>query len=453
MNQESKIIGAIDIGTTKIVAIAGRKYTAGKIEVIGIEKIASTGVKRGVITNIEETVSAIRQVVKALQDKLNIILTDVYAGMAGYSMRSLGNRCYKFINKGSEITSFDLEQLQNDAHRITLEPGERVIHVIPQEYRVDNEMPEKNPVGMSGDRIEGFFHVVIGRINVIENIEKCVQRAGLKLSGIVLESLASSYATISEEEREAGVVTVDIGGGTTDLAVFYDGVIRYSAVIPFGGNIITNDIKEGCNLLQKQAESIKVKFGSALGSMVNEDTVISIPGIQGWEPKEISLKNLAFIIQARMEEIIECIIFHIKESGYLEKLGAGIVITGGGALLRNISQLIKLQTGIDVRMGRPDIYFNENIVSFEEMPFYSTATGLMKSSCVYIPAKSTEQTLFDDDDSVIQAEREKQKKEKAKKEKPEKKKRETTGNLLTGDLFGMFSKKIVNIFEDKDVAM
>jgi len=446
MNQESKIIGAIDIGTTKIVAIAGRKYADGKVVVLGLEKTVSTGVKRGIITNIEETVSSIRLVVKALQDKLNIILSDVYVGMAGYSMRSITNKCYKFIDRGSEITVFDLEQLFNDAHRVVSEQGEKVIHVIPQDYSVDNEIPEKNPVGMSGERLEGFFHVVIGRTNVIENIEKCIYRAGLKLSGIVLESIASSNAVLSEEEREAGVVLVDIGGGTTDLAVFHDNVIRYSAVIPFGGNIVTNDIKEGCNLLLKQAESIKVKFGSAMASMSNDDTVISIPGIQGWEPKEISCKNLAHIIQARMEEIIEFIAFHIKESGYLEKLGAGIVITGGGSMLRNISNLIKFQTGIDVRMGRPDEFFTEEIVSFEDMPLYSTAVGLMMSTSVYVPPKSAEQKLFTEEPPVIQVNREK----KLKKEKPEKKKKETSN---MPDLFGLFSKKIVEIFEEKDVEM
>ena len=450
MSQESKIIGAIDIGTTKIVAIAGRKYSDGRIEVLGLEKTASTGVKRGVITNIEDTVNSIRLVVSTLQEKLNIILSDVYVGMACYSMRSLTNRCYKFINHDSEITTSDLEQLLNDAHRVILEPGETVIHVIPQEYSVDNELPEKNPVGMSGDRLEGFFHVVIGRNNVIENIEKCIFRAGLKLSGIVFESISSSHAVLSEEEREAGVVLVDIGGGTTDLAVFYDNIIRYSAVIPFGGNIVTNDIKEGCNLLIKQAESIKVKLGSAMANMSDEDTIISLPGIQGWEPKEISCKNLAHIIQARMEEIIDFIVFHIKESGYLEKLGAGIVITGGGSMLKNISNLIKFQTGIDVRLGRPDSFFSKEIVSFEEMPLYSTAVGLMMSDSVYVPLKTVEQKLFSEELSIIQAEREKQKKEKNKKEKPEKKKKEA-GNMP--DLFGLFSKKIVGIFEEKDVEM
>jgi len=452
MNQESKIIGAIDIGTTKTVAIAVRKYPDGKVEVLGIEKTTSTGVKRGIISNIEETVNAIRQVVKALQDNLNIYLSDVYVNLGGYSIRSVTNRCYKFINAGKEITNSDLEQLKRDAHRVNIDAGEIVVHVIPQDYCVDNEMFEKNPVGMYGDRLEGFFHVIIGRLNVINNIEKCVVRAGLKMSGLILGSIATSHSVLSEEEREAGVVSVDIGGGTTDLAVFHDGIVRYSAIIPFGGNIITNDIKEGCCMLQKQAESIKTKFGSALSSMASEDMIISIPGIQGWEPKEISCKNLALIIQARMEEIIECIIFHIKESNFYDKLGAGIVITGGGAMLKNITQLIKLQTGIDVRIGHPNHFFTDENVSFEEMPMYSAAVGLTLSNYSFTPPKSSDQKLFVDEFEIEQTVKERNRKEKIKREKLEKKKKEPAV-YITGDLFGSLKKTLVGMFDEKDTEM
>ena len=340
----------------------------------------------------------------------------------------------------------------------SVEPGEKVVHVIPQDYSVDNEMNEKNPVGMLGDRLEGFFHVIVGRMSSIGNIEKCIHRAGLKLAGVILESLASSHAVLTEEEREAGVVLVDIGGGTSDLAIFQDGLIRHSAVIPFGGNIITNDIKEGCALLQKQAESIKQKFGSALGNMAKEDMVISIPGMQGWESKEISCKNLACIIQARMEEIIDFVAHHISASGYYEKLGAGIVITGGGALLKNITQLMKLKTGLDVRMGRPNNYFINDIVPFDEMPHYSTAVGLMISSSIYVTPKMVEQTIFQNeplkDTSKIEA------KPKDRKEQPfiKKKKIKEEVEYRTGDLFGSFNfgnikKTIAGMFDEKDTEM
>ncbi|MCL2073500.1 MAG: cell division protein FtsA [Marinilabiliaceae bacterium] len=450
MNPENKIIGAVDIGTTKIVAIAGRKNKFGRFEVIGLEKIASIGVKRGVISNIDETVKAISEVVNRLQERLDIILTDVYVGMAGYSMRSHSTRCYRFIKKGAVITNHDVEQLRRDGFRVMTEPGETIVHVIPQDYSVDHEMKEKNPIGTLGERLEGNFHVVIGRVNAIGNIEKCINRANLKLAGVMLESLASAHAVSSEEEREAGVVVVDFGGGTTELAVFYEGAIRYSTVIPLGGNIITNDIREGCSLVQKHAEAIKVKFGSAIGNLESDEVVISIPGIQGWEAKEISSKNLSCIIQARMEDIIECVLFHIKESGYYEKLGAGIVITGGGALLKYIAELIKYHTLLDVRMGYPDQFFKDDTIPRNELPLYSTAVGLMIGSPLYVTPKYFEQELFPepetDDKTFVK-----------KDTKKEKNKNKNRMRVPVGDFAGRFvgtiKKNLVSMFEEKDTEM
>ncbi len=452
MIQESKLIAAIDIGTTKVVAVVGRKYANGRIEVLGVEKALSTGVKRGVILNIEETVVAIRQAVGGLENRLNIKMPDVYVGMAGYSMKSITNRCYKFINPNEEISSFDLDQLLRDSHRIPLDATEKVIHVIPQDYSVDHEMGEKNPIGMSGHRLEGNFHVVIGRMASIKNIEKCIHRAGLTLAGIILESLASAHAVLTEEELEAGVVMVDIGGGTTDLALFYDGIIRHTAVIPFGGNVVTNDIKEGCSVLFKQAEALKVQFGSAMGNMAREDMVVAIPGIQGWEPKEISFRNLACIIQARMEEIIDYVAHHINTSGFYDKLGAGIVVTGGGALLKNIAPLFKLKTGLDVRMGQPDNYLqNDELITATEMPHFATAVGLLVSAGIYATPRVLEQKLFDGDEGgiIVKDEpttrntRTQTRKSKAIKE----------SGYITGDLFGNLKKSIAGIFDEKDMEM
>lgn len=451
MIQESKLIAAIDIGTTKVVAVVGRKYADGQIEVLGVEKALSTGVKRGVILNIEETVNAIRQAVAGLESRLNLKMPEVYVGMAGYSMKSLANRCYKFIDPNEEITSFDLDQLLRDSHRIALDASEKVIHVIPQDYSVDHEMGEKNPIGMSGHRLEGNFHVVIGRMASIKNIEKCIHRAGLTLAGVILESLASAHAVLTEEEREAGVVLVDIGGGTTDLALFHDGIIRHTAVIPFGGNVVTHDIKEGCSVLFKQAEALKVQFGSAMGNMAREDMVVAIPGIQGWEPKEISFRNLACIIQARMEEIIDYVAHHIEASGFYDKLGAGIVVTGGGALLKNIAALFKLKTGLDVRMGRPDLFFNSEIVPAGEMPLYATAVGLMVSSGVYASPRVTEQKLFDTAEEPTVRKEETVTPKSKNTTRRAKVARES--GYITGDLFGSLKKSIAGIFDEKDMEM
>lgn len=450
MIQESKLIAAIDIGTTKVVAVVGRKYADGRIEVLGVEKALSTGVKRGVILNIEETVIAIRQAVSNLESRLNITMPDVYVGMAGYSMKSLTNRCYKFIDPNEEITSFDLEQLLRDSHRIALDTSEKVIHVIPQDYSVDHEMGEKNPVGMSGHRLEGNFHVVISRMASIKNIEKCIHRAGLTLAGVVLESLASAHAVLTEEEREAGVVMVDIGGGTTDLALFYDGIIRHTAVIPFGGNVVTNDIKEGCSVLFKQAEALKVQFGSAMGNMAREDMVVAIPGIQGWEPKEISFRNLACIIQARMEEIIDYVAHHIEASGFYDKLGAGIVVTGGGAMLKNIAPLFKLKTGLDVRMGRPEYYVSSDIISNTDMPLYATAVGLLVSSGIYASPRILEQKLFESPEEV-QLSKEEPTTGRNKVSRKSKVLKES--GYITGDLFGSLKKSIAGMFDEKDMEM
>jgi cell division protein FtsA len=270
----------------------------------------------------------------------------------------------------------------------------------------------------------------------------------LKLAGITLESLASAEPALSDEEREAGVVLVDIGGGTTDLVIFYGDVIRYSAVIPFGGNIVTDDIKEGCCVLQKQAEAIKITHGSTMGSLASENKIIKITGMQGWEPKHISCKNLAYIIQARMEEIIECINFHIKKSGYADKLGAGIVITGGGAMLKNVSQLIKLQTGIDVRVGRPNTWISDKIIPFDEMSQYSTAVGLMLgTSSIYVPQKDNGQKLFEPETAETHNEHGEKKIDKKKKDK---KKKELAGSFM-GNLFSkIFNDDDTDMLDDKD---
>lgn len=381
-NQE--YIAAIDIGTTKIVAIIGRKNEKGKLEILGMDKTPSKGVKRGVVLNIEETVSAIRTTVEEVQRKSGITFSDVFVGIAGQHIKSIRNRSY--ISRESsedEISKQDVIRLIQDGYNIPIDVGEEIIHVLPQNFIVDNEVGIKNPIGMSGRRLEANFHIVIGQIASARNIERCIQKVGLSVSDLILEPLASSAAVLTDDEKEAGVALVDIGGGTTDVAVYYDDIIRHTAVIPFGGNVITNDIKEGCCILQRQAEALKMQFGSALGEIAQEDKIITIPGISGRDPKEISYKSLAYIIQARMEEIIDAVVYEIESSDYFDKLSAGIVITGGGALLKHLPQLVRFKTGLDVRIGYPTEHLAGDKAQEVNHPMFATSVGLLLKGFEY----------------------------------------------------------------------
>ena len=378
MNLKKDYVAAIDIGTTKIVAVIGKRNPNRKLEILGMAKTVSKGVKRGVVLNIDETVGAIQTVVTEIQQKTGLKLTDVFVGIAGQHIKSLKNRGY--INRDSydaEITNDDVKRLIEDAHKIPIDIGEEIIHVLPQSFVVDSETGVKNPVGMSGKRLEANFHIVVGQIASIKNIEKCVNRVGLRIHDVMLEPLASSSAVLTDDELEAGVALVDIGGGTTDIAVYHEGVICHTAVIPFGGNVVTKDIKEGCSILDRQAEELKIKFGSALGDLAEEDKVVIIPGISGRDSKEISFKSLAYIIQSRMEEIFDAVTFEIENSGCQDKLSAGIVITGGGAMLRHLPQLVRFRTGMDVRIGYPNAHLAGNVSDDINQPMFATSVGLL----------------------------------------------------------------------------
>jgi cell division protein FtsA len=378
MAQKEHLLAAVDIGTTKIVSIVGKQTENKKLEILGMSKTASKGVKRGVVLNIEETVNAINATVTEVKKQTGIQFKDVFVGIAGQHIKSVRNRGY--FNRDSyeeEITKADIQRLVDDMYKIPIDAGEEIIHVLPQNFVVDSETGIKNPVGISGKRLEGNFHIVIGQIASAKNISKCINRVGLNVEELILEPLASSEAVLTEDEKEAGVVLVDIGGGTTDIAVFYDDIIRHTAVIPFGGNVVTWDIKDGCSILTRQAESLKITFGSALGDLAQEDKIVTIPGISGRDPKEISFKSLAYIIQSRMEEIIDAIMYEIENSGVLDKLSAGIVFTGGGALLRHLPQLVKFRTGLDVRIGYPVEQLAAESIEEVNQPMFSTSVGLL----------------------------------------------------------------------------
>ncbi len=379
MKDSEKIIVGLDIGTTKICAIVGSKGENGKINILGVGKTESNGaVLRGVVSNIDRTAEAIRQAVTeaSKRSKVNIGVVDV--GIAGQHIKSMHHRS-QITRDNSEdmITREDTDRLIEDMHKVVVDPGEEIIHVIPQDYIVDSERGIKNPIGMAGVRLEGNFHIITGQITAARNIERCVEKAGLTISDLILEPIASSEAVLYEEEKEAGVALVDIGGGTTDVAIFQDGIIRHTAVIPLGGEVITNDIKEGCNVMRKQAETMKVRFGHALADTARENEIITIPGLRGRQPREISLKNLALIIQARMEEIFEHVYFEIKSSGFEKKLQGGIVLTGGGSQLKNLPQLVEYVTGIDARVGYPVEHLGKGMVKEVGFPMYATGIGLV----------------------------------------------------------------------------
>jgi len=381
MSKSSVVVG-LDIGTTKIACMVGRTNEHGKIEILSVGKTESVGVTRGVVSNIEKTVASIKEAVRLAEENVEgeLKITSVNVGIAGQHIRSLQHRgmLTRKDSKDDEIAQIDIDNLIEDMYELVMNPGEEIIHVLPQEYIVDQEQGIKDPIGMSGVRMEANFHIITGQVSAARNIQKCVVKANLEVDQIILEPLASSEAVLSEEEKEAGVVLVDIGGGTTDIAIFQDGIIRHTAVIPFGGNIITEDIKEGCTIMKKQAEKLKVKFGSALASESHENEIVCIPGLRGRAPKEISLKNLANIIQARVEEIIKHVHYEIQNSGYGKKMIGGIVVTGGGSQLKHITQLIEFVTGMDTRIGFP----NEHLAASEKFdnltsPKYATGIGLV----------------------------------------------------------------------------
>lgn len=373
----SELVVGLDLGTTKIAAIVGRKNEFGKVEILGVGKAESLGVNRGVVVNIEQTVNSIKAAVEIAANKANVDIGEVIVGIAGQHIKSMQHR--GMLTRKSledEVNQKDIDDLIDSMHRLVVNPGEEIIHVIPQEYIVDSEIGIKNPIGHAGIRLEGNFHIITGQVSAVKNIFKCVGRAGLQTAEMHLEPLASAEAVLSDEEKEAGVVLVDIGGGTTDVAIFYDGIIRHTAVIPFGGNIITEDIKEGCSIIKTQAEQLKLKFGSALAQENQENEIIAIPGLRGRPHKEISVKFLAQIIEARMEEILDFVLYEIKSCGFERKLAAGIVVTGGGAMLKHLPHLVMKNTGMDCRIGTP----NEHLASNDDElkhPLYATAVGLV----------------------------------------------------------------------------
>lgn len=386
----------LDIGTTKIVAIVGRRNTHGKIEILGMGKSKSLGVHKGIVNNISQTISSIKAAVAEAEKSAGVTIKNVTVGIAGKHIRSLQHSDYIMReNPDQYITEEDIEILKDQVKKLVMLPGEQIIHVLPQEYKVDSEGEIQEPIGMHGKRLEANFHVVVGQMGSIRNIARCVKEAGLEMEALTLEPLASSEAVLTKDEKEAGVAIIDIGGGTTDIAIFKDNIIRHTCVIPYGGGIITDDIKEGCSIIEKHAEQLKVKFGSAVPELEKDSTFVTIPGLHGRSDKEISLKSLASIINARVEEILEMVNTELKAYGAYEqkrKLIAGIVLTGGGSNLKNLRQLANYVTGFDSRIGFANEYIANDKNQYLKSPEFATSIGLLMESLKISDKKPTEES-------------------------------------------------------------
>jgi len=380
MQQEQPIIVGLDIGTTKIAAIAGRKNEFGKLEILGFGRANSNGVQHGMVLNIDQTIKAIQTALeKCIESNPTLDINEVYVGIAGHHIKSLQTRGdIVRQNVEDEISQEEIDRLVADQYRTYIPLGDQIIDVIPQQFTIDNLQNISNPIGCSGVKVGANFHIITGDKNAIRNIKRSVEKSGLKTKDLVLQPLASAAAVMSEQDLEAGVAIVDIGGGTTDLAVFCEGVLKYTAVIPFGGENITNDIKLGLGVLKTQAEAMKVQFGSALSDEAKSNTFITIPGLRGMAPKEISVKNLANIIQARMSEIMDFVSYHLKQIGLDSRsLNGGIILTGGGSQLKHLLQLTEYLTGLNARIGYPNEHLSGDHMEELAMPMYSTCIGLI----------------------------------------------------------------------------
>lgn len=382
--KHKKYYVGLDIGTTKIVAMVGTKNEYGKIQILGFGQAKSEGINKGVVHNITKTTQSISEAIRDAEEKTGLQIKNVVVGIAGQHILSRPHSDYIIRPDAEKLIDLeDLEQLKQQVYRIGLTPGQKIIHALPQEYKVDDQGDIREPIGMIGSRLDATFHLVIGQLNSIKSITRCVELSGLNFTGLTLEPLASANSVLSEEEKDVGVALVDIGGGTTDVAIFKDGIIRHTAVIPMGGNIITEDIKEGCAILGRQAEMLKVEFGSAWPGENRDNEIVSIPGIKGKEPKEITLKNLSKIIHSRVSEIITLVFNAIKSYGHEEhkkKLIAGIVLTGGGSQLKHIVQLVEYITGMDTRIGYPNEHLANNSEVKVTSPIYATSIGLVMSA-------------------------------------------------------------------------
>lgn len=371
------LIASIDLGTTKVVCLVGEKTLYG-IKIIALSQSPSKGIMRGEVVNIQHALDSIIPVLRDVENSIGRKINEVFVGIAGQNIRCTSNG-FQTNRKNPEdlITKQEIEEIRNGMFNSFFQSDEEVLHVIPQSYNIDDFMGISDPIGMPGKQICANFKLFIGKKNSALYTNNVIKRAGLKLRELILEPLASAKAVLSEDELELGVAMVDIGGGTTDLLIVHDNIIRHTAVIPFGGNSITEDIKMGCGISAKQAELLKIEHGSCYSAYAPDGKSIFIPGIGGREGREISFKLLANIIEARVAELLEAVDYEIERSGYKNLLKGGIVLTGGSSSLANIIQLTHIVTGMDARIAMPNDSIAQDSLDDVFKPALSTAVGLV----------------------------------------------------------------------------
>lgn len=371
------IVVGLDIGTTKVCAIVAGTDEHGRMNILGVGRAPSDGITRGVVTHIDRTMNSIMAAITEAESSSGVKVRSVIVGIAGDHIQSFQSRGVIGISgPDHEVTQADIDRLIEDTKRVALPSDRKIIHVIPQEFIIDGQDGIYDPVGMSGVRMEANVHIITGLVSAAQNIYKCVQRAGLEVNDMVLEPLASSYAVLDEEEKEVGIALIDVGGGTTDLAVFEERTIRHTAVIGIAGKKVTDDIRKGLGVLNDQAERLKREHGTAFVSSVINNEPIVLPGVGGRAPLEIDSRLLAQIIQPRMEEIFEIAALEIKRSGYARHLSGGVVLTGGGALVKGAAELAREVLDMPVKIGIPT-GFSGGLVREISNPAYATAVGLV----------------------------------------------------------------------------
>ena len=377
MTTKNNLSVVIDIGTSKIVALAGVQNEQGKIEVLGVAKTFSKGIKRGIIFNIDEAANSIEKAISELESQLDIDIKNVQVAYAGQHIKTIDFHNSKFTSDEGVVTEFDIEHLYNEAKKVEYNKDYKIIEVIPTSFIIDDEIAESSPIGTTGREIVANYKLVVMPKIYLTNLNRVFEKVGVELDEITLSTLAISEAVISEEEKEMGAVVLDVGAGTTNLAIYHDNKLIHSAVIPFGGSVVTKDIKEGCSILLKWAEQLKVRYGQALGDFTDDQKVVTIPVHRNLEAKEISFRSLAFIIQARLEEIMDSVNTEIDKSGIASQLGGGVILTGGTSNLNDFIQLVKFRTGMDAR--KANLAFNPKCDKKVSQDYSNyTALGLLK---------------------------------------------------------------------------
>ncbi|MCK9628081.1 MAG: cell division protein FtsA [Bacteroidales bacterium] len=372
-----KLVAAIDLGTTKVVSIVGEKTESG-YRIVALKEAPSKGVMRGEVVNIQNVLESLKPTLEEIRTEENIEIDEVYVGIAGQNIKCNTARISRNRSRSSEwITEKEVAEMEREMFNSRVNAGEKILHVIPQSYNIDDNTGIREAVGMTGTRIEGDYKLFIGKTNSVEHSKIVIERAGLKLKDLVLEPVASAKAVLTEDEMELGVAMIDMGGGTTDLLIIQDNIVRHTAVIPFGGNSITEDLRQGCGVSLRNAEQMKIQYGSCYSDRAPENKTVIIPGLGGRDSREVSFKVIAGIIEARVEEIVDAIMYEIENSGFQDRLHAGIVITGGASQLKDLRDYISFRTGFDARIASPNMGVTIDGCEGTYKPGSSTAVGLV----------------------------------------------------------------------------